>query len=114
MQTVVGFREDAGVRTVLDFIGNDYKRSVQIAFALGSLSRNFVVEKKLIAALIADNFETIGLQDYGVEIHLDDLSKKEILSYIDDVNFNVKKYLAQDYENFKKILVDNPAKVYRF
>ena len=69
--------------TVLDFIGNDYKRSVQIAFALGSLSENFVVEKKLVAALVKDNFKSIGLADYGVEIHLDDLSKKEILSYID-------------------------------
>ena len=85
--------------TVLDFIGNDYKRSVQIAFALGSLSKNFVVEKKLIAALIANNFEKIGLQDFGVEIHLDDLSKKEILSYIDQVNFNTKRSLGQDYEN---------------
>ena len=74
--------------TVLDFIGNDYKRSVQIAFALGSLSENFVVEKKLVAALIKDNFESIGLSEYGVEIHLDDLSQKEILSFIDDVNFN--------------------------
>ena len=36
--------------TVLDFIGNDYKRSVQIAFALGGLAKNFVVEKKLIAS----------------------------------------------------------------
>jgi len=41
--------------TVLDFIGNDYKRSVQIAFALGSLSENFVMEKKLVADLVADN-----------------------------------------------------------
>ena len=90
--------------TVLDFIGNDYKRSVQIAFALGSLSENFVVEKKLVAALVKDNFERIGLSDYGVEIHIDDLSKKEILSYIDEVNFNTKKYLAQDYENFKKYI----------
>ena len=90
--------------TVLDFIGNDYKRSVQIAFALGSLSENFVVEKKLIAALIADDFKSIGLAEYGVEIHLDDLSKKEILSYIDEVNFNTKRYLAQDYENFKKYI----------
>ena len=90
--------------TVLDFIGNDYKRSVQIAFALGSLSENFVVEKNLVAALIADNFASIGLQDYGVEIHLDDLSKKEILSYIDQVNFNTKIYLAQDYSNFKKYI----------
>lgn len=90
--------------TVLDFIGNDYKRSVQIAFALGSLSENFVVEKQLVAALIKDNFKSIGLEDYGVEIHLDDLSKKEILSYIDQVNFNTKRYLEQDYRNFKKYL----------
>lgn len=90
--------------TVLDFIGNDYKRSVQIAFALGSLSENFVMEKKLVAALIADNFKSIGLEEFGVEIHLDDLSKKEILSYIDEVNFNTKRYLAQEYENFKKYI----------
>ena len=90
--------------TVLDFIGNDYKRSVQIAFALGSLSENFVVEKQLIAALIKDDFVSIGLAEYGVEIHLDDLSKKEILSYIDDVNFNTKAYLQQDYLNFKKYI----------
>ncbi len=90
--------------TVLDFIGNDYKRSVQIAFALGNLSENFVVEKKLVAALVENNFETIGLIDYGVEIHIDDLSQKEILSYIDQVNFNTKVYLAQDYENFKKYI----------
>ena len=90
--------------TVLDFIGNDYKRSVQIAFALGNLSENFVVEKKLIAALVEDNFSSIGLTDYGVEIHLDDLSKKEILSYIYQVNFNTKVYLTQDYLNFKKYI----------
>lgn len=90
--------------TVLDFIGNDYKRSVQIAFALGSLSENFVVEKKLVARLIEDSFKSIGLADYGVEIHLDDLSKKEILSYIDEVNFNTKTYLQKDYLNFKKYI----------
>ena len=90
--------------TVLDFIGNDYKRSVQIAFALGSLSENFVVEKKLVACLIEDDFESIGLGEYGVEIHLDDMSKKEILSFIDEVNFNTKTYLKQDYVNFKKYI----------
>ena len=90
--------------TVLDFIGNDYKRSVQIAFALGSLAENFVVEKKLIACLVKENFASIGLEDYGVEIHLDDLSKKEILSYIDEVNFNTKTFLQQDYLNFKKYI----------
>ena len=90
--------------TVLDFIGNDYKRSVQIAFALGSLSENFVVEKKLIASLVEDDFASIGLADYGVEIHIDALSKKEILSFIDEVNFNTQRYLKQDYENFKKYI----------
>jgi hypothetical protein len=101
-----GLRKYEGKKyvTVLDFIGNDYKRSVQIAFALGSMAENFVVEKKLVAALVEDNFERIGLRDYGVEIHLDDLSKKEILSYIDEVNFNTKKYLGQDYINFKKYI----------
>ena len=90
--------------TVLDFIGNDYKRSVQIAFALGGLSENFVLEKKLVSALVKDDFKSIGLIDYGVEIHIDDLSKKEILFFIDEVNFNTKKYLEQDYLNFKKYI----------
>ena len=90
--------------TVLDFIGNDYKRSVQIAFALGGLSENFVLEKKLVAALVKEDFQSIGLAEYGVEIHLDDLSKKEILSFIDEVNFNTKRYLEQDYQNFKKYI----------
>ncbi len=90
--------------TVLDFIGNDYKRSVQIAFALGSLSDKFVMEKKLVAALIAEDYKSLGLAEYGVNICLDDLSKKEILSFIDEVNFNTKRFLKQDYESFKKYL----------
>lgn len=90
--------------TVLDFIGNSYKRSVQIAFALGSLSENFVMEKRLLASLVQDDFTALGLADYGVEIHIDDLSKEEILEYIDKENFNALKYLKQDYFNFKKYI----------
>lgn len=90
--------------TVLDFIGNSYKRSVQIAFALGSLSENFVMEKRLLASLVKDDFTALGLADYGVEIHIDDLSKEEILEYIDKENFNAIKYLKQDYFNFKKYI----------
>lgn len=86
--------------TVLDFIGNSYKRSVQIAFALGSLSENFVMEKRLMASLVKDDFTALGLADYGV----DDLSKEEILEYIDKENFNAIKYLKQDYFNFKKYI----------
>ncbi len=90
--------------TVLDFIGNSYKRSVQIAFALSSLAENFVVEKRLMASLVRDNFSALGLSDYGVEINIDDLSKEEILDYIDKENFNAIKYLKQDYFNFKKYI----------
>ncbi len=90
--------------TVLDFIGNDYKRSVQIAFALGSLAENFIVEKQLVADLIKDDYKSLGLYKYGVEINIDDLSKKEVLSFIDEVNFNTKRYLEQDYRNFKKYI----------
>lgn len=90
--------------TVLDFIGNDYKRSVQIAFALGSLAENFVVEKNLVAELIKNDYQSLGLEQYGVEIHIDELSKKEIELFINRVNFNTKRYLQQDYENFKKFI----------
>ena len=90
--------------TVLDFIGNDYKRSVQIAFALGSLSENFVVEKNLVAELVKNDYKSLGLEKYGVEIHIDELSKKEINEFISQVNFNTKKYLEQDYYNFKKYI----------
>ncbi len=90
--------------TVLDFIGNSYKRSVQIAFALSSLAENFVVEKRLMASLVRDDFTALGLSDYGVEIHIDSLSKEEILNFIDRENFNAVKYLKQDYFNFKKYI----------
>ena len=90
--------------TVLDFIGNSYKRSVQIAFALGSLSKNFIMEKKLMQSLVRDDFEALGLKDYGVEINVDDLSKEEIITYIENENFNSLSYMKQDYFNFKKYI----------
>jgi superfamily II DNA or RNA helicase len=90
--------------TVLDFIGNSYKRSVQIAFALSSLAENFVVEKRLMASMVGDNFVALGLSDCGVVINIDDLSKEAILEYIDKENFNSIKYLKQDYYNFKKYI----------
>jgi superfamily II DNA or RNA helicase len=90
--------------TVLDFIGNSYKRSTQIAFALGSLSENFVVEKRLLQSMVETDFKSLGLDRYGVEIHIDALSKEEVLKYISAENFNQKKYLKQDYENFKSYI----------
>lgn len=90
--------------TVLDFIGNSYKRSVQIAFALGSLSQNLVLEKRLLQSLVNDNFEPLGLSEYGVEINIDKLSKEEIITYIENENFNSLSYMKKDYFNFKRYI----------
>ena len=88
--------------TVLDFIGNSYKRSVQIAFALGSLSKNLVLEKRLMMDMVKDNFAALDLADYGVKIEIDDLSKEEIVTFLENENFNSLSYLKQDYFNIKK------------
>ena len=90
--------------TILDFIGNSYKRSVHIALALGSLSRGFILEKKLLKTMVRNNFRILGLEEYGVKIIIDDLSKEEILHHIDDENFNQLRYLKKDYLNFKNYL----------
>ena len=90
--------------TILDFIGNSYKRSVHIALALGSLSRNSILEKKLLKFMVKNDFRTLGLEDYGVQIHIDDLSKEEIIDKIESENFNRINYLKMDYQNFKAYL----------
>ncbi len=90
--------------TILDFIGNSYKRSVHIALALGSLSRNSILEKKLLKFMVRNDFKTLGLEDYGVQIHIDDLSKEEIIDKIESENFNRINYLKMDYQNFKSYL----------
>ena len=90
--------------TVLDFIGNSYRRSVHIALALGSLSKGFILEKKLLKSMVLNDFIELGLSDYGVKIKIDDLFKKDIIEYIDSENFNQLKYIKQDYKNFKDFL----------
>ncbi len=90
--------------TVLDFIGNSYKRSVQIALALGSLSENLILEKRLLEDMVRDDFSALDLSEYGVEIHLDEESQSEIISYLEKENFNSKQYSIQDYKNFKKYI----------
>lgn len=87
--------------TVLDFIGNSYERSVQIAIALGTLSKSSVVEKQLLIDYIRDDFTAL---DLPIEIHLDPYSKDEILNYIEKTNFNRLDFLKQDYLNFKKMI----------
>ena len=90
--------------TILDFIGNSYKRSVHIALALGSLSKGYILEKKLLKTMVKEDFRLLGLEEYGVEINIDDLSKEEILHHIENENFNSIRYLKKDYQNFKDYL----------
>lgn len=88
--------------TVLDFIGNNYERSVQIALALGTLGKTTYTEKAYLKALIQNNYSNIGIP--GVVIDIDDLSKEEIIHFIDNTNFNTSKFLKKDYENFKSYI----------
>ena len=90
--------------TILDFIGNNYKRSVHIALALGSLSKNSILEKKLLKSMILNDFKPLGLDSYGVKISIDSLSKEEIVESIENENFNSLRYMKTDYLNFKNFL----------
>lgn len=54
--------------------------------------------------MVRDDFKLLGLEEYGVKISIDDLSKEEILQHIDNENFNHIRYLKADYKNFKNFL----------
>lgn len=88
--------------TVLDFIGNSYDRSVQVAFAIGTISSISSYDKPTLMDAVRSDFKSVNLP--GVEIHIDEYSKEEILKYIEATNFNKFSYLKQDYYNFKKYL----------
>lgn len=87
---------------VLDFIGNSYLRSIQIARALGSLSSHGILEKQTLIDMITNNFSTLDIP--GVKIEIDDLSKEDIKNYIEKTNFNRFDFLKADYTNFKKYI----------
>lgn len=99
-----GLRKAPGKQyvTVLDFIGNNYERSVQIALALGSLGQSTIIEKPYLMDLIKNDFEALKIP--GVVINIDSLSKEDILNHLENCNFNRKDYLIKDYENFKAYL----------
>ena len=82
---------------VLDFIGNSYLRSTQIAIALGTLSNNIQVDKRMLANFVRKDFKQLNLP---IEIKLDEESKDEILNAIERTNFNSFEFLKQDYYNF--------------
>lgn len=85
--------------TVLDFIGNNYDRAVQIAMALGTLGKTTYMEKAYLKEMIRTNFESLDIPE--VKIEIDDLSKEEIVNFIDKTNFNSRAFLEKDYKNFK-------------
>ena len=99
-----GLRKAPGKQyvTVLDFIGNNYDRSVQIALALGSLGQSTIIEKPYLMDLIKNNYEALKIP--GVLIDIDELSKEDILKHLENCNFNRKDFLIKDYENFKAYL----------
>lgn len=86
--------------TVLDFIGNNYDRAVQIALALGTLGKTTYMEKAYLKQMIKTNFKSLDIPNVLIEI--DDLSKKEIINFIDKTNFNSIRFLKKDYQNFKE------------
>lgn len=88
--------------TVLDFIGNNYDRSIQIAMALGTLGHSSIIEKPYLMSLVQNDFKDINIP--GVIIDIDELSKEEIVNFLKTENFNTKDKLKKDYENFKYYL----------
>lgn len=88
--------------TVLDFIGNNYDRAVQIAMALGTLGKTTYMEKAYLKEMIRTNFESLDIPN--VKIEIDDLSKEEIINFIDKTNFNSRVFLEKDYKNFKSYI----------
>lgn len=85
--------------TVLDFIGNNYDRAVQIALALGTLGNTTYMEKAYLKEMINTNFKSLDIPN--VIIDIDELSREQIIDYIDKTNFNSKVFLEKDYNNFK-------------
>lgn len=88
--------------TVLDFIGNNYDRAVQIAMSLGTLGKTTYMEKAYLKEMIRTNFESLDIPN--VKIEIDDLSKEEIINFIDKTNFNSRVFLEKDYRNFKSYI----------
>ena len=88
--------------TVLDFIGNNYQRSIHLAMALGSLGTTTVIEKPYLIQMLQTDFNSLNIP--GVIINIDKLAKEEVIDYLRKTNFNKKDYLIKDYRNFKNYL----------
>jgi superfamily II DNA or RNA helicase len=99
--------KDKEYLTVLDFIGNSYTRSVQIALAMGSLTKFGASDKRTMEDYVRTGFTSIDIP--GLKIQFDKESREEILSSIENTNFNRFELLKRDYQNFKEYLKLKPG-----
>ena len=91
--------------TVLDFIGNNYTRAAQIALAFGTLTKTGIADRKTIQDVVSHPKSVIDIP--GIEIVFDSFSKDAILASLENTNFDQKRFLKKDYENYKKFLKAN-------
>ncbi len=91
--------------TVLDFIGNNYTRAAQIALAFGTLTKTGIADPKTIQDIVSHPNKVIDVP--GIEIVFDSFSKDAILNSLENTNFDQKRFLKKDYENYKKFLRAN-------
>lgn len=87
---------------IIDFIGEKYSRSIYIAWALGELTKAPILTKPILKQII--NGDDNQIKKLGVEIKIDDESRKEINEYLDKENFNKLDILKRSYLDVKKQL----------
>ncbi len=82
--------------TVLDFIGN-YKKSFLMAIALNGKEN---VEKDSLKVEVANDFADLP---NGTYIHMDKITKEQILRQLETEKFMSMKYMRESYLSFKHI-----------
>jgi superfamily II DNA or RNA helicase len=87
--------------TVLDFIGN-HNRAFLVSLALLGAK---AIDKESLKLSIHNNFANI----HNAFIYMDEISKKRILSQLENENFNTLKYLKEQYLNFKEYIKRVPS-----
>lgn len=76
--------------TILDFIGNNYNRSVQIAMALGTLGQSTIMEKQYLVDMIRNDFVALNIP--GIEIILMHYQKEKLLIMLGPLILILKQY----------------------
>lgn len=87
--------------TVLDFIAN-HNKSYLIPYAFASY--NNVVNERYIYDSLKNDFK----QYENIHIEFDEISKNKIFKSIENVNFNSEKWIKYEYNEFKRIMNNQP------